>query len=77
MNTTQTAQAITAAVAHRTELVAVAEAAATPRARKAAWNAVEVADQAVRFATQDHEIATRIAMKGATEVEIQSAARAA
>lgn len=77
MNTTTTAQAIVATVAHRTECVAIAEAATTPRARKAAWAAVEAADQAVRFATQDHEIATRVAMKGAAEVEIQTAARAA
>lgn len=77
MNTTQTAQAIAAAVAERTKLVTIAEAAKTPRARKAAWAAVDVADQAVRFAVQDHEMVLRASMNGATEAEIQTAARAA
>lgn len=77
MNTNRTAEAITAAVAERTGLVAIAEAAMTPRTRKAAWVAVGIADTAVRFAAQDHEMAVRAAMTGATEREIQTAARAA
>jgi len=77
MNTTQTAQAITAAVAQRTELVKVAMAAKPGRAAKVAWAAVEVAEQAVRFAVQDHEMAVRASMLGATEADIQTAARAA
>lgn len=77
MTTTQTAEALTAAVAARTELVAIAEAATTARARKAAWAAVEAADQAVRFATQDHEMAVRASLRGATEAQVQTAAWAA
>ena len=68
--------ALHAAVAHRTELVQVAEATATPDAHRAAWAAVEVADREVRFAAQAHEMAVRASMPGAAAADVMAAARA-
>lgn len=76
METTATAQAITAAVATRTALVAIA-LAAKPRQAKAAWAAVEDADQMVNVATREHEQAVRAAMPGATQAEVMAVAMAA
>lgn len=76
MTKTQTRQNIAAAVARRTELAQVAQTA-KPRQRKAAYAALEQAEMDVDFAVRAHEMAVRASMPGATEAEIQSAARAA
>ena len=76
MNTTTARQNLTAAVARRSELVAIAQTL-TGRKRTAAWKAVEEADMDVDFAAREVEMATRREMPGATEAEIQTAARAA
>lgn len=55
-----TNEALTVAVAHRTELVKVAEALPIGRKRTAAWNAVEKADWAVNFAAADVEREARM-----------------
>ena len=76
MDTTQTAAALATAVAIRTEKVAALEAVIQhggPRARHAAMKAVEGAEQAVRFATADHEQAVRRSMPGAAEADIMAA----
>lgn len=71
-----TAENIQSTVAERTNLVNIATAL-TGRKASAAWNAVDAADQAVKFATADHERFIRSQMVGATEAEIQKAAQAA
>jgi len=76
MNTTTARQNLTAAVARRSELVAIAQTL-TGRKRTAAWKAVEEADMDVDFAARQVEFAARAEMPGATEAEIQTAARAA
>lgn len=76
MNTNEAREALAAAIAHRTELAKVAQTL-TGRKATAAWKAVEVANMDVEFAAREVEMATRHAMAGATEAEIQTAARAA
>lgn len=76
MNSNEARENLTAAVAKRTELVGIAQAL-TGRKRTAAWKAVEEADMDVNFAARQVEFAVRAEMIGATEAEIQSAARAA
>ena len=76
MTTTTAREALTAAIATRTHLVQVASTL-TGRKATAAWKAVEAADLEVDFAQRDVEMATRREMVGATEAEIQTAARAA
>lgn len=76
MNTTEARENLTAAVAHRTKLVQIAETL-TGRKATTAWKAVEVADMDVNFAAREIEMATRREMAGSTEAEIQTASRAA
>ena len=76
MTTNEARENLTAAIAKRTELVQIAQTL-TGRKRTAAWVAVEDADMAVNIAAREVEIATRREMVGATEAEIQKAARAA
>lgn len=76
MNSNEAREALTAAIATRTALVQKAESL-TGRKATAAWKAVEAANMDVDFAAREVEMATRREMPGATEAEIQTAARAA
>lgn len=76
MTTTEAREALTTAIAKRTELVRTAQTL-TGRKATAAWRAVEDAEMDVDFAAREVEMATRREMVGATEAQIQSAARAA
>ena len=76
MNSNEARQILTAAVAARTEAVTIAQQL-TGRKATAAWKVVEDRDMDVNFAAREVEMAVRREMAGATEAEIQAAARVA
>lgn len=76
MTSTEARSELRTAVATRTALVTAAQEA-TPRARRAAWDAVDAADFAVGLATRRLEQAVRAEMPGASEAQVMAAALSA
>lgn len=64
MDSTRQSIAVPVALARRAELVALAQAATTPRERSTAWRAVKAADVDVDFAVREHVKAARALMLG-------------
>jgi glucan biosynthesis protein len=77
MNTTETRQRISEAVAARTAAARVVQTTCgthSPRKRAAARRALEAAEAAVDFAVRDHEQAVRAANPDATQAQIMDLA---